>query len=126
MANLGYRSVEVVVVNDTRGNLTVQGVANGPGNTWVQGETPNPGDSLAQYNASKWGTETNDVNGAASAQIQLAGMGSWPVTIVFSNNSAGISTCSVAPNNLVTSIVTQQTTGEANHSLFSIQLIPGS
>lgn len=124
MADLGYRSVEVVVTNDTRGNLTVQALALGSGDSWIQGETPNQGDPLQQYNSSKWGVSTNDINGTASGQVQLTGLGAWPVSIVFQNNMAGVSTCTISPNDQVTGIVTQQNTGEVNHTFFSVQLIP--
>ena len=126
MADLGYRSVEVAVTNDTRGDLTVQGPQCGSGDNWVQGETPHQGDRLPQYNAAKWGVSTNDVEGGASAQIQLTGLGSWPVSITFANDSSGNSTCTVSQNDMVQGMVIQQNTGEANHSLFTVQLIPVS
>jgi hypothetical protein len=126
MANLGYRSVEVMLTNDTRGNLTVQAVALGAGNSWIQGETPNQGDPLPQYSGCQWGVSTNDVNGSASGQIQLTGLGSWPVSISFNNGATGNSTCSVAANDQVQGLVQQMQTGEMNHSLFTVQLIPVS
>lgn len=124
MADLGYRSIEVLVTNDTRGNLTVQGVGIGTNCTWVQGETPTQGASLPQYNSAKWGVSTNDVNASASGQVQLTGLGSWPVSITFINNENGVSTANVSPNDAVKGIVTQQDTGELNHTLFVVQLIP--
>lgn len=128
MADLGYRSVEVVVTNDTRGNLTVQAVGIGSGATWVQGETPTQGQQLNQYNSTKWGVSTTDVNGAASGQCQLTGLGNYPVTIVFTNNPNGSTSCSVTGNDQVTYVqpIVQQNTGEANHSQFMVQLIPAS
>jgi hypothetical protein len=124
MADLGYRSVEVVVTNDSRGNLTIQGVGCGSGDTWVQGETPTQGAPLNQYNSAKWGVSTNDVNGGTSGQVQLTGLGSYPLTIQFSNNSSGVSACPTSQNDVVKTLVTQQDTGEINHSLFSVQIIP--
>ncbi len=124
MADLGYRSIEVLVTNDTRGNLTLQGVGIGTNCTWVQGETPSQGASLPQYNSAKWGVSTNDVNASASGQVQLTGLGSFPVSVTFSNNENGQSICNVGPNDAVKGTAVQQDTGEQNHSLFIVQLIP--
>lgn len=124
MPDLGYRSIEVAVTNDTRGNLTVQGVVAGSGSSWVQGETPNQGDSLPQYQAVKWGVDTNDVDGIANGQVSLTGLGSYPVSLVVMNDFTGRSACNVTGNDSVSAIVTQVQTGEVNHSQFVVQLIP--
>ncbi len=125
MADMGYRSVQVSVTNDTRGDLTVQSGAVGDGDAWLVGEAPTQGGSFGQYHQAQWGVSTNDINGTAAGQIQLAGLGSWPVAIVFMNDDNGISTCSVTPNDQIKANVVQQETGEPNHSAFVVQLIPG-
>lgn len=125
MADLGYRSIEVNVTNDTRGNLTIQGPTLGSGNSWIEGETPTQGASLGQYQAVKWGVSTNDFNGTATAVVQLTGLGSYPVSISFSNDMNGNSNCMVQGNDMVTGTATQVSTGEMNHSLYNVQLIPG-
>ena len=125
MADEGYRSVQVRVTNDTRGDLTVAAPQTGSGDEWLQGETPTHGAMLRQYSAVTWGVSTNDVNASTSAMVQLAGLGSWPVTIVFSNSANGVSACSVSPNDAIMGSVTAVDTGEANHSLYEVQLIPG-
>lgn len=125
MADLGYRSVEVNVTNDTRGNLTVQGPQTGSGNTWIQGESATQGQALNQYNSAKWGVSTNDVDGTATAQVQLTGLGSYPVSISFTNDMNGNSNCTVGGNDMVKGTATQVSTGEQNHSLFNVQLVPG-
>lgn len=124
MPDLGYRSVEVNCTNDTRGNLIIQAATTGTNCSWVQGEQATQGAPLNQYNNAKWGVLTNDIDAAATAQVQLTGLGSWPVTIVFFNNEAGTSNCTVAPNDAVKGIVQQIDTGEQSHTLFSVQLIP--
>jgi len=126
VADIGYRSIEVLVTNDTRGNLSLQGVGIGSYCTWVQGETPTQGSILPQYNPAKWGVYTNDVNAAASGQVQLTGLGSFPVSITFINNAAGASSCAFAPNDAVQGLVQQPDTGDQNHTLFVVQLIPAS
>jgi hypothetical protein len=126
MANDGYRSIEVMCVNDTRGNLVVQGPGIGSNCTWIQGEQPSQGDPINQYTSSMWGVCTNNINASASGHIELTGLGSSPVVIVFANNEAGQSTCTVTGNDAVTAIVTQNDTSELNHSSFSVQLIPNS
>ncbi|WGM39752.1 hypothetical protein [Caulobacter sp. NIBR1757] len=125
MADLGYRSIEVNVVNDTRGNLTIQGPTLGSGNTWVQGEEPTQGASLGQYQGAKWGVSTNDVNGTATAMVQLTGLGSYPVSISFTNDMNGNSNCMLQGNDMVKGTAMQVSTGEMNHSLYNVQLIPG-
>lgn len=89
MADLGYRSIEVVITNDTRGNLTVHApsVLSSAG-AWIQGETPNNCDPLNQYNGMKFGVTTNDVNGDASARLELTGLGSFPIQIERLNHAA--------------------------------------
>lgn len=125
MADLGYRSVEVNVTNDTRGNLTVQGPTLGSGNTWIQGETPTQGAALGQYMSAKWGVSTNDVDGTATGSVQLTGLGSYPVMVSFTNDMNGNSNCTVAGNDMVKGTATQVATGEQNHSLYNVQLVPG-
>ncbi len=125
MADLGYRSIEVNIVNDTRGNLTIQGPQVGSGNSWIQGETPTQGTALGQYMSAKWGVETNDVNGTATAMVQLTGLGSYPVTIAFTNDMNGNSNCTVAGNDQVKGTATSVNTGEQNHTLYNVQLVPG-
>ncbi|MBI1407408.1 MAG: hypothetical protein GC145_14950 [Caulobacter sp.] len=125
MADLGYRSIEVNVVNDTRGNLTVQGPTLGSGDTWITGETPTQGAALNQYQSAKWGVSTNDVNGTATASVQLTGLGSYPVSISFTNDMNGNSNCTVGGNDQVKGTVTAVSTGEQNHTLYNVQLIPG-
>lgn len=127
MQDLGYRSIQLAVTNDTRGNLTLQDVAldSGPYCAWITGETPSQGDPFQQYSDVQWGAATNSIDAAVSGQIQLSGLASGPIAIVFMNDQNGVSSCSVAPNDLIKANVAQQDTGEINHSLFSVQLIPG-
>ncbi len=124
MANLGYRSIEVEVLNDTRENLVVQGYSLSSSCSWIPGGNPRQGEILSQYNTVFWGVSTNDVNGPATGQVQLTGLGNFSVTIVFSNNATGQARCTVSPNNAVKGIVAPVLTGEQNHAQFRVQLIP--
>lgn len=124
MSNTGYRSVEINVINDTRGDLIVQGPQTAANSTWIQGEEAKQGDEIQQYNSVKWGVMTNDINGIAQGSVQLTGIGAFPVRITFTNTVSGQSTCVVSPNDAVTGLVTPIQTGEVNHSAFQVQLIP--
>ncbi len=122
----GYRSVEIIVINDTRGDLSVTGPVAGQGSTWIQGETPNQGDPLDQYQSAKWGVSTNDVNGNVSATVQLTGLGSYPLTLQFYNYSSGQTGAPCTGNDAVTPVVTQNPVVEQNHTSFQIQLVPNA
>jgi hypothetical protein len=124
MPDRGYRSIEISVTNDTRGDLVVQAPTCGANDSWIQGEVPSQGDPLNQYNAATWGVLTKDVNNSASGHVQLTGLGSFPVTISFVNDSNGNSSCTVAPNDQVRAIVTPGGASERNHSAYNVQLIP--
>ena len=125
MADRGYRSVEVTITNDTRGDLTIQAAGDLPdsGNR-IQGEKPTPSSVLKQYSSMLFGVATDDQNGAATAILELTGFGSSPIQISFFNQPDGTSNCSVTPNNAVQAKTTQVDTGEQNHTQFQIQLVP--
>jgi hypothetical protein len=124
MPNQGYRSVEVTVINDTRGDLTVNSPGTAAGSTWIQGEKATQGDGLNQYASSVWGVSTNDPQGTAMGHAQLTGLGSFPVALQFVNNHNGNSDCNLTDNDQVTGHITMIDTGERNHSAFTVQLVP--
>ena len=120
----GNRSVEVIVTNDTRGDLTVTAPQAGSGSTWIQGEQPNQGDPLPQYQSAKWGVFTNDAMGNVTGQLQLIGLGNVPVTLSFYNYSNGVSGAPCLGNESVTVNVIENPVVEANHTSFTVQLVP--
>ena len=122
MPDQGYRSVEVTVTNDTRGELTVVNPGTAAGSTWIQGEAAKEGDALPQHKRKLWGVSTNDPLGIANAHVQLTGVGSYPVAITFTNDHNGKSSCWVTPNDVIMFTQWQIDTGKANHSSFGIQL----
>jgi hypothetical protein len=122
--SLGYTSVQVAITNDTWGSLIVEGPNIDPGAAWASGETPTPGQSLPQYSAAQFGVMTNDVDGSAGGQFMLTGLGSYPVTVTFANTSNGVSNALVDGNDAVQAIITQLDTGEQNHTLYQVQLVP--
>lgn len=122
MSNRGYRSIEVTVTNDTPGNLTVQAPQLGSGCSWIGGEEPTAGQTLGAYQSMTWGVSTNDARGAATAGVSLWGLGAYPVTIGFSNDVNGDSSCQVLGNNTVSGASTSVSTGEANHSAYAVRL----
>ena len=123
----GYRSVEVNIANNTRGDLTIQ-AADPDSGTWIDGERPTPSSVLKQYSSMVFGVATDTENGVASATLELTGPGivpvSSPLQIRFFNQADGTSNCSVTPNDAIHAITTQVDTGEQNHTQFQVQLIP--
>jgi len=126
MPNLGYRSVEVMLTNQTMGDLSVQGVSLGSGCSWIQGEGAKQGDVLAQYNSVTWGVLTNDLDGTAYGRINLHGLGQQPVIIEFSNDSAGNKICNIQGNTTVSAGAVTWRPGEDNHVQGSADLSEAS
>ncbi len=125
MADLGYRSIEVVIINDTRGDLVIQAAGAIPDSgAWIEGEKSTSGTVLKQYSKLKLGVKTDDDNGLALATFQLTGLGSFPVEISFSSDANGASNCSVTPNDHVQGLTSAISTDEENHTVFLVQLVP--
>ena len=124
MATFGVRSVEVFCINDTRGNLTVEGPGLGSESSWIQGMQANSGALLGQYESASLGVFTNAIDSPVSGHFQLVGLGSYPVTLEFQNLVTGQTSCQVTGNNAVAFIVTQVDTDENNHSSFTVLMIP--
>src|ERR1700731_1385997 len=95
----GYRSVEVTITNDTRGDLTIQAGDLPDSAAWIGGEKPTPGSALKQYSSMLFGVATDAQNGAAVATLEITGLGSYPIQIRFFNQPDGTSNCTVTPNN---------------------------
>src|SRR5689334_4888988 len=123
--DLGYRSVEVGIRNDLPVALTIESAT---GNTWVPGEAPAQGALLEPYFDVVWGVKTDAFNGTASGVVTLTGAGSQPLTITFSNtfseNAPSVSACPTVHNDKCKTVVTKVATGDANHSVFTVQIVP--
>lgn len=125
--DLGVRSVQVVITNNTLGNLVVQGPSPDPGSQWIgNGQTPNQGQEIGQHDNAIFGVATNDANGAVGGQLMLTGVGGYPVDVLFANNASGVPNAFVAGNDVVQATVTQMDTGAANHARYNVALVsPG-
>ena len=122
--DLGYRSIEVVITNDTQGNLMIGDVQTDAGSAWVAGETPSESQQLNQFVFSTFAVMTTDINASAGGQIMLTGLGSYPISVVFANSVNGTSNAMVNGNDMVTGRVTPIDTGEQNHTMYNVQLVP--
>lgn len=125
MPDVGYRSVEISVVNFTKANLTIQSASSSGSNvTWISGEQPKVGSELMQSQGATWGVMTNDSDGSAIGSVVLTGLGESPIMINLQNLANGQSQASVTANDKIHGTVQQQSTGEQNHSGFNITLLP--
>jgi hypothetical protein len=125
MADRGYRSIEVTVINNTRASLMVQGAStSGANSTWISGERPLPGFVLAQFASVTWGVMTTDQNGTADALVMLSGLGHQPVRIQLENRASGDSKVTPVGNDRIHAEHKQIDTGEDNYSQFEVNLNP--
>ena len=129
MADTGYRSIEVIVINDTRSDLSIQGAGDPTSGTWVDGEKPTDGTIIPQYAKKKFGVKTDDQKSAAEASFLLTGRGSLEVD--FFNTAGGNAdvtfTTPVAAEGKdlgIQGTKSQADTSEENHPVFVIQITP--
>lgn len=121
MLSRGYKSIEVVVTNTTRGDFAVQAPTTYAGD-WIQGEQPAKNSRLNMYNAAKWGVKTDDEDGIASANVLLTGLGKGPVTISFSIDENGNPQVSAAGNNQVLCSSSSVDLNDQNHPVWHVLL----
>lgn len=127
MADTGYRSVEIIVLNDTPGDLVIESAGDPADNgAWVDGEKPTNGSPLRQYTSRTFGVKTDDVNGSALGSFQLTGLGSSPLRIDFWNHADGTSDVNVTANNAVQGMTRAIESNEDNHTMFQVQLVPSA
>src|SRR5437870_2360817 len=115
MADTGYRSIEVTVINNTQANLSVQAAStNGSNAQWISGEQPKPNQVLEQWQSVTWGVMTNDEDGSVLGTVSLLGYGKYPITINFANPYEGESSANVIGNDKLTGTTTDLGSGEDN------------
>ncbi|WP_437536810.1 hypothetical protein WME79_17110 [Sorangium sp. So ce726] len=125
MADRGYRSIEVTVINNTRASLVVQGGSTaGANSTWIAGERPTTSSVMPQYSIVTWGVMTTDQDSAASASVTLTGLGHKPVQLRMENLASGESKVTPVGNDRIDVHCKQLNTGEDNHSQFELSFNP--
>lgn len=125
MPDVGYRSLEISVVNCTQAVLVVQAANTSDSSlSWIPGEQPQIGSMLPQYQGASWGLTTEDTASSATATVVLSGWGAMPISIQLQNLANGQCQVDVTPNNKLRGVVNELDTGEAMHSEFQIMLEP--
>lgn len=125
MADLGHRSIEVVITKDTHGDLTIQAARDHPDSgAWVDGEKPSNGTVLKPYSKMRFGVKTDDVDGGALASFELSGHGSLPIQVDFFGHPDGTSSCSVSQNNVIQADTTPGDPEDEDHTVYMVRLFP--
>jgi|ERR1017187_654820 hypothetical protein len=127
MADLGYRSVEIHVVNNTKADLSVQSAATiGPSSAWISGEQADSGQVVKQWGTVRWGVFTHSGADAPSATISLVGLGNEAIQINLINQPDGTSPVTANSNDEVQSSIVQMDSGEDSHTMWKVALSPPS
>ncbi|MBX5484129.1 MAG: hypothetical protein IRZ16_20070 [Myxococcaceae bacterium] len=124
MPDVGYRSVEITVLNSTKADLSITGATTSGANvSWISEEQPKEKEQLGSSQSAVWGVMTDDVDGSAIGTVVLTGLGEDPVSIHMQNLSNGQSQATVQANDKVQGLVAPIPTGEQNHSAFQVTLM---
>ncbi|RKG79675.1 hypothetical protein D7W79_09750 [Corallococcus exercitus] len=125
MADAGYRSIEVSVINNSQAALTVRAAqVRSIETSWITNETPNVGDVIPQYEGALWGVSTDNPAVTVSGFVTLLGYGNGPVAIDFTNDLYGNSTVSAVGNDKIITTVSQIQTQAPFHTIFQVKLEP--
>lgn len=125
MADAGYRSIEVSVINNSQAALTVRAAQiRSVETSWITNETPTVGDVIPQYEGALWGVSTDNPAVTVSGFVTLFGYGNGPVSIDFTNDLYGNSTVNATGNDRIVASVCQIQTQSPNHSIFQVSLAP--
>ncbi|RKH13589.1 hypothetical protein D7V97_05075 [Corallococcus sp. CA053C] len=125
MADAGYRSIEVSVVNNTQATLNVRtATITGVDTGWIDGEQATVGEPIEQYAGALWGVSTDNPAATAGATVHLSGFGNVPVAIDFRNDQFGTSTVNATGNDKIRTSVGQLQTSDPNHTIFQVELLP--
>lgn len=127
MPDIGYRSIEVSVVNLTQAALVVQSVdTSGDSPGWIAGQQPLIGSMLFQYQSAAWGVMTEATDGSVIATVALSGWGTTPVILQMQNLANGQSQVCITGNDKISGSATRIDTGQANHAEWQVFLTPGT
>ena len=120
----GYRSIELVIINDTKTDLSIQ-AANIVSGDWIDTEKANSGTIIPQYSKIKLGCKTDDLNSSAEFSFELIGDGS-PLVIDAFNTAGGNSNVVFSTNAgcMIKGSSIEAETNEENHSVFIAQITP--
>ena len=125
MADLGYRSVEILVTNNTKADLSVQSAATiGTSSAWISRDPADSRQVVKRWEKARRGVFTHSDSDAPSATVSLVGVGKEPIQINHSNQPDGTSAVTANSNDEVQSATTQLDSGEASHTMWEVVLSP--
>lgn len=120
----GFRSIEINFISHVDANqiIVVEAVLANDQCQWIGGEVAGPGLPIIDGMPWTWGVCVGLQPFAAGASMSFAQMGQPRGGLTFSNGPDGTSTCVFTPAGGLEATVTQQTTGDPNHSQFEVVL----
>lgn len=120
----GFRSIEINFNSrvEARELMVLEAVLDSADCQWIGGEVAGTGLPILPGEPWTWGVCVYLPPATAGASMSFSQMGQPPGGLVFSNGPDGTSTCVFAPAGGLTATVTQEDTGDPNHSAFSVLL----
>lgn len=120
----GFRSIEINFNSrvDAERIMVLEAVLDNPDCQWIGGEVAGTGAPILPGMPWTWGVSVYLPPATAGASMSFSQMGQPRGGLVFSNGPDGTSTCTFTPAGGLTATVTQEDTGDPNHSAFSVLL----
>ncbi|MES2033578.1 MAG: hypothetical protein V4466_05335 [Pseudomonadota bacterium] len=120
----GFRSVEVNFISRVDANqiMVLEAELANPECQWIGGEVAGTGLPIVDGMPWTWGVCVYIPGVPAGASMSFSQMGQPRGGLTFSNDPEGNSTCVFAPAGGLEATVSQQETGDPNHSQFAVVL----
>ena len=123
MPDIDNRSIEIVVQNNTRGDLEIQDAdIASPGTVWITGKHAEKGTTLKTYATMRIGAKTEKKKGDVNFAVHFSGLGPVPITINAINNIKGASRPDCAGNSAVHANIETISNQDENHLIYRVVL----